>query len=200
MGALLLAIVAGLAVTLIAFLARQVLLPVLRAARRRLRRPHECRRLVEAARAELELNVERLEHASLATREWQEDGTERVFYRFGNAYSGMAVPNLPTPRRSALDELRANGRQCLGDAAGALDDAIAAIDRYDAIDLDRFREAWHGAMNPAMERMVMGDPGHQTNGANAKVVVDTDKQMAATRSALSALAAAIDLRTAASRA
>ena len=53
--------------------------------------------------------------------------------------------------------------------------------------MNRFSDAWHGAMNPAMERMVVGDPAHQTNRANAKVIIDTDHQMSRTRAALAAL-------------
>lgn len=194
MDAALIAIAVGLAVSFVAFLARQLILPAMARAVRWARRPRDCRRLVDAARAELDFNIERLESASLASREIEEDGTERVFYRFGSAYSGMPVPELPTLRRSALDALDLFGRRCLGPVAGSLDDALAAIARYEALDLERFAEAWHGAMNPVIERMVIGDPGHQTNRANAKVVMDADKLLSRTREVLVALRADIDAR------
>jgi len=192
--AALVAIAVGLVVSLIGFLARQILLPPLRRFGALFRRPLDCRRLLDAALSELETNIERLAAASLASREVQGDGTERVFYRFGLAYSGTPAPELPTLRQAALDDLNVFGRRCLGNAVGLLEDAIAGIARYDAVDRDRFTDAWHGAMNPAIERMVIGDPGHQVNRANAKVVIDTDKVMGVTREALVRFRNAIDAR------
>ncbi len=186
MGGLALAVLAGLVVALVAFFARHVLLPVLQRVPRRALRSRQCHRLFEAALRELDLDIARLEKASLASREKQDDGTERVFYRFGSAYSSLAAPDLPIIRRAALDDLASGSRSCLGDRAGLLDDALVAIERYESIDIDRFRDAWHGAMNPAMERMVIGDPGHKVNRANVKVIIDTDRQMAKTRSSLCA--------------
>lgn len=194
MEAALVGIAVGLAVTLIAFLSRQFFLPPATRLGAWFRRPGDCRRLLDTARSELQTNIERLASASLASREVQDDGSERVFYRFGSAYSGLPVPELPTLRRAALDDLNVFGHRCLGDAAGLLEDAIAAIARYEAVDRDRFRDAWHGAMNPAIERMVIGDRGHQVNRANAKLVMDTDKVMTATCEALVTLRRAIDGR------
>jgi hypothetical protein len=90
----LVAIAVGLAVSFIAFLSRQLLLPPLRRLGAWFRRPHDCRRLLAAARSELETNIERLASDSLASRVVQDDGTERVFYCFGSAYSGLPVPSF----------------------------------------------------------------------------------------------------------
>jgi len=141
---------------------------------------------MEALRADLIEDLDRLAGASLATREPGEDGRERVVYRFGRGRIGRA-PELPILRRAALDQARPLARWCLGNRAGLMDDAAAALDRYQTIDVDRFRDAWNAAMNPAIERMVVGDPGHLTNRANMKKVVDIDRQMSRTRAALSAL-------------
>lgn len=189
------AIVVGLVVAFVGFIGRQLLLPAIRSLAAWIRRPRACRRLLDAARGELGVNIERLASASLASREVEEDGTERVFYRFGSAYSGLPVPSLPTLRRSALDALHTFGRRCLGDSAGLVDDALACLERFEGIDRDRFAEAWHGAMNPVMERMVIGDPGHRINRASAKVVMDTDKLMTATRDGLDALRCAIEAQS-----
>ena len=194
MEAALVAIAVGLAGTFVAFLSRQLLLPPLRRLGAWFQRPRHCRRPLDAARSELETNIERLASASLASREVEDDGSERVFYQFGSAYSGLRVPELPTLRRAAMDDLNVVGRRCLGDAAGLLEDAIAGIARYEAVDRDRFRDAWHGAMNPAIERTVMGDPGHQVNRANAKFVMDADRVMTVTREALVTLRGAIARR------
>ena len=194
MEAALIAIAVGLVVSFVAFLARKLFLPGLGRVGAWLRRPRDCRRLLEAALSELETNIDRLSSASLASREMQDDGTERVFYRFGSAYSGLPVPELPTLRRAALDDLNLFGRPCLGDAAALLEDVLAGVARYETVDRVRFADAWHGAMNPAIERMVIGDPGHRVDRANAKVVMDTDKVMTVAREALVTLRAAIEAR------
>jgi len=186
MGTLLLAVAAGLTVALIGFVARKILWPALQRGWRWARRGHDCRSLLELLRFELIEDIDRLAAASLASREGNEDGTERTVYRFGRAHA-RRTPELPTLRRAALDDAHSQARSCLGDQAGLLDDAVAAVDRYAALDIDRFRDAWNAAMNPTMERMVIGDLGHRANQANSKMVVDTDHELSRIRAALVAL-------------
>lgn len=113
-------------------------------------------------------------------KEEQPDGSVRTSYRFGSAYSSLSAPELPIIRRSSLDDLSAAGRKCLGSNGGALEDALGAIARYEAIDVEAFRNAWHGAMHPVVEHMVIGDPGHRTNLEHSRFAIETDQQMART--------------------
>jgi hypothetical protein len=184
MEATVIAVAVSLVAAFIAFLSRELLLPAVQNLRDALLRPRRCRRLLDAAWLELDVNIQRLAEVSIASQDVAEDGTERVVYRFGSSYSGLPAPELPTLGRRALGDLRSLGTRCLGSAAGAVEDALTAIGRYEAIDHDQFRTAWHASMNPVMERTVVGDPGRQVNAANAKAVMDTDRVVRATRAAL----------------
>jgi hypothetical protein len=180
----------GLAVAATTYASRATLVPGMRKAWRRLRLKRDCRHAVEALRAELTEDIDRLAAASLARTERTDDGRERAVYRFGREGASRR-PELPTLRRTAFDRARLLAPSCLGSRAGLMDDSAAALDRYQAIDLDRFRDAWNAAMNPGMQRMMMGDPGHLANRTNMKKVVDVDRQMTRTRASLEALLAAL---------
>jgi hypothetical protein len=187
MGAVALSVVAGLVVAAIGFLGRQLVWPVIRRASLRRHHRRECDALFCSLEEDLTVTIDRLTAASLAERSTNEEGTERTFYRFGSDRGRRPVPELPLLRRGSLDAVRERCTDCLGTLAGLVDDAIGAADRYEAIDRDRFRDAWRASMNPVMERMVVGDPGHQTNRSNMKVVVDVDKDLSHTRAVLIAL-------------
>jgi hypothetical protein len=187
MGAVVAAIIAGAVVLFIGFLGRQALRGVGHVARR----GPDRQKLIAAMRNDLDINIERLQAASLATREEQPDGSVRTVYKFGSGVR-RPPPTLPVLRRASFDDAnRPECRKVIDPLTGPLEDAIAALDRYASIDRDRFLMAWDAAMHPVMESMVIGDPGHQTNRANMKVVVDTDKEMSSTLSFLKNLRRAI---------
>lgn len=185
------ALLIALATALLAFVGKQLVWPLLRSGWARLRLRHRTRNASRDVLAELDENISRLGKVQIGFIEQDNGGNERKVYRFGSAYSGLPSPEFPVLARSALFTSLRLLRRALDERARAIDDALGALERYDAIDRTKFREAWRGAMNPVMERMVLDDPGHRTNRANSSFVIDTDKEVQAMLVALQRLRAEV---------
>lgn len=178
-------IVSGVAVLGIGFLGNS--------ARNHLRRGRERRRILGALRAELNLNIDRLDRfKSPSSLERHPDGTQRVVYHSGAAYADVLAPALPSVRTAILEDLLTEGKPHLADQPGPVGDALVAPKRYQKIDADRFRDAWYGAMHPLIMHMVPNDPNSRTNHDNAQYIITTDRTISAARSALISLRKSLD--------
>ena len=132
--------VVGLILLIAGFVGRAMVWPQALRVWRRIAQRRRCRKGHPTLADELAGNLMRLGAVKIGSTQTDSDGSVRRIYRFGHS---LATPHLPT-LTTALAEARCC-RLCSPERAAALGRAVTAVERYQATDRERFRDAWRGA-------------------------------------------------------